>query len=528
MPFRVAGRGLAGRRLWIGSFLALWLISAAWALSMPAWSGPDERMHVVRGASLVRGRWLGTPVPGYPSATAVRVPAALVEGTHLAGPCFRLDPQITAACARPVGAPGRMIGAQTWTGRYPPLYYGLTAWTTLLDPATSGITLMRLVGAAVAAALLASAVVGAASARRGRMLLGLLTALTPVAVYLNGIVNPNGLEVSAAIATWVSALSLVDGADPGQDGSRIRRLMISMPVLALCRAGSPLFLALIAGIVAVTMPRSRLVALFRRRDMRVLCGLTIVACAVAATYTAVVHANRIFPVRPRPAPGSSAFDALLPSARYTGAWLTQAVGTFGWDETRSPAATYYVWGIVVVGLVGVGLVRGSSRERIRLCLIAVTALVVPILLQALTAPAFGYFWHGRYSLPLLVGIPLAAAHAIEPRPDRRPRSSTAAVVVLLGAAQFGAFWWALRRYAVGSTGPLLPAHPAWRPIVDVRVCLLVYLLLLLVVGTAAIRLLRARTPDSTITYPVPRPRHRRPTPLGSPIGGSPRTVVRGD
>jgi len=53
--------------------------------------------------------------------------------------------------------------------------------------------------------------------------------------------------------------------------------------------------------------------------------------------------------------------------------------------------------------------------------------------------------------------------------DRRSRLAITGVIVLAAAAQFAAFYEALRRYAVGTTGPIFGflKHPIWHPAIGI-------------------------------------------------------------
>src|SRR5690625_4858788 len=59
------GRGVgaqAEQRVWWVTFLCLVAAGAAWALSVPLLTGPDEYFQAARAAAVVRGEATGTPV----------------------------------------------------------------------------------------------------------------------------------------------------------------------------------------------------------------------------------------------------------------------------------------------------------------------------------------------------------------------------------------------------------------------------------------------------------------------------------
>jgi hypothetical protein len=93
--------------------------------------------------------------------------------------------------------------------------------------------------------------------------------------------------------------------------------------------------------------------------------------------------------------------------------------------------------------------------------LALTVLV-PALVEASSFPRIGYWWQGRYSLPLAVGVPLLALAGRRP-----PRRLLQVFVALLaaGVAVGGeaAFSNTLARYTVGAGHGLGFGAVHWQP-----------------------------------------------------------------
>ena len=108
-----------------------------------------------------------------------------------------------------------LVRATTYVGLYPPLYYAIAGLPTLLWSSGSAIYLMRALSALVAALLYGLTLAMIARWSRAPLLLSALgLALTPLVVFLGGVVNPSTLEIAAAAATWTAGLLLVlDHAD---------------------------------------------------------------------------------------------------------------------------------------------------------------------------------------------------------------------------------------------------------------------------------------------------------------------------
>ncbi|MFD0630773.1 DUF2142 domain-containing protein [Catenulispora yoronensis] len=211
-------------RVWLTAFLAFFALSAAWALASPLTSVPDEPAHIVKAAATVRGQLHGTPIAVTTHSwnqthvvpmTGYRLPSAYAALNNL-HECYFANAHIPASCAQgPGNQPGTAI-AGTTAGANNPLYYLAVGWPSLLSGGTVGMYAMRLVSAALCAAMLASAVVTAFqwSRRRRYPLAAVLAAATPMVMFLNGSVNPNSLEASAAILLWTAVLSLLTDPRP--------------------------------------------------------------------------------------------------------------------------------------------------------------------------------------------------------------------------------------------------------------------------------------------------------------------------
>jgi hypothetical protein len=151
------------------------------------------------------------------------------------------------------------------------------------------------------------------------------------------------------------------------------------------------------------------------------------------------------------------------------------------DDAHVPTADYIVvftlLGLLIVG----GLIAGRNRERVALGSAAIGMVLFPIVLAAPRIQSYGITWQGRYGLPFVTGVPLLAGAAlfdssrlgaVRGEPTARyhfaiPLRMAATAVVGLAWLEVGiAFWCELRRYTVGTLGPLNLLddwHPPWSP-----------------------------------------------------------------
>lgn len=480
--------------------MSVFVAMGAWTAASPLMSSPDEPAHVVRAASLVRGQLVGSRRGGPSSpSTVVQVPAWL-SGAGSMPSCYAGRPQVPASCAPALGTAGGTVAAVTYAGRYPPLYYAIVGWPTLLVRGPVAVYLMRLAGAAACAALLAGALWCAGRSRaRNLLLVALGLTATPQVLFLGGVVNPSGLEISAAICAWTAGLAAwsspagrgaVTGASPaahsGQEGrgappphldrAALAWLVVSLAVLVNVRGLSPLFGALIGLTLLARAGRRGLSAALATSVGRIGAALVAAAGAVAVAWVLGAGALHVVPSGQRLPDGSGPLAVVVLEARNVVSMAPQFVGVFGWVDTYMPIAAYGAWLGGLAALVVLALRRARGRSRALLAVLALACAAVPILLTSSQAAHLGIFGQARDWMPLWVGLPLLAGASLRPSPEgrrggrgapagaprwapagagRRARSRMAAATATaaaLGSVQLLAWAWALHRYR-GGLGP---------------------------------------------------------------------------
>ncbi|MBT2452429.1 DUF2142 domain-containing protein [Streptomyces sp. ISL-43] len=460
------------KRLWAVSFVLFFTIAASWSAATPLGASPDEHAHFIRAAAVARGQINGTEVmvphvvggiPGEFSETGVRLPEWYKElPKH--HECYAWHAGTPASCAPALGDSDTIVEVPTAAGRYHPAYYLLTGWPSLLVEGPSGLYLMRLMSALLCSVLLAGAVVTAAEWRRGRSLalLGVFTAATPMLLFMAGMVNPSGGEIAAGILVWTALLSILMSPDPQLLNRRLARVGVGGLVLINIR---PLGLIWFAGAVffgLLLAERGVLRSVLRRKAMWVWTGLLGVATAGALLWASSHPDNSVIKV-----PWwLTTTEAARKTFGYTEMYVHQMLGYFGWLDTPAPAFTWYVWLAVLAVITVLGLVYGRKREAVALIGMLVAIVVVPVAAQASQAEKIGMVWQGRYLLPFAVGLPLMAVLICASRipekgfPTRRLVGFAVAGLALANAA---AFFWVLRRFAVGIKGSWLPTGAHWAP-----------------------------------------------------------------
>ena len=468
LPENFVGRFLATPwRVFLTSFTLLFCVMAAWSLATPLFASPDEPSHVVRAVSLVRGELLGQGVNGVSDPdTNVRVPQLYAEGAVYAQ-CYAFKDTVPASCNGPLRGSSREVTAGTDSGHYPPLYYAFVGIPSLFTVSTGGLYAMRIMSDLLAAVYLALAIMAVTTWARGRLLLlGLIVAVTPMTFFLSSVVNPSGFEIASATCLWCAGLILVLDRASDPPSGLIVVVFASATGLMLSRGLSPLWVLLIASVLAVCAGRRSVVNLAKSRGVR--WGLLVLVPAAIFAVAWVLGAHTLNLI-PGVSISSNVRGVHLAAVifGFTGSWLQEMIGVFGWLDTTSPLLTFLIW----YGLLGFFILLGlvchrSRRELAALLLLILIVVAVPVVISYDQAHRSGIVWQGRYMMPMAVGVPLLSAALIERSEILHDVHQRLALPLcaLVGLGQICAFAQALRRYTVGLAGPLdFFFHGSWQP-----------------------------------------------------------------
>ncbi len=418
---------MTDRTAWWSVFGLALLVGTVWSLASPPLSGPDEIEQGRRAAAVVRGQLTGREHPGLGNLVVdVRVPETYGDVSVDRWRCF-LGPLVEGAPQEAMTLPpstcpdlpsgSRTVEVQTVQYRGQPFFYAWVGLGTLV-PGAPGTYLMRLLGLLPAAAFVASA---ASSTRRsGSPLagLGLLMCLTPMVLYLAGSTNPSGLEIAAALSAWttgmvlaarprratlserVSLRSLSGQSSSGLEGRVLARFGLALVVLSLLRGLGPLFAALIVGGVAVVAGGPRVRELLRPRATWAWAAAIVAAVAASALWLA--HIQSAWPLAERPGSGWQTAFGYLPW------YLRQSVGVFGTNDSALSPFVTWAWVVAALAVIILGLATADARARVVSLGALVGGLAIQVTAEGLSLPPIGFFWQGRYALPLLLGAVVVA------------------------------------------------------------------------------------------------------------------------
>lgn len=463
-------------RIWMTSTVVLFALGALWSLATPVGAAPDEPTQIIKAAAVVRGQLVGAPTPGQPKAVVtVTVPESFASDLHLAT-CYAFTDTRPAGCAPHLSGVGRPSIATTYVGRYPPLYYLLVGAPTLLSTTDTAVHLMRLLSVLCSALLIGLAFAVAAVWSRSRLLvIALAVCATPQVVFLASVVNPSGLEIAAAIATWTCGLVLVLDHRHAPPVGLVAGCAGSASVLALCRGLSPLWVALIAATLVALTPGT-IPALWRSRQVRAATAVVAAVGVVAVAFILGAHTLTVLPAGRPIGANTPELQMVADALGETGRFLRQVVGVFGWLDTPSPVAVLAGWWAAAGILVVVSLASTDRRAAGTVAAVMLVSVLLPAAIMVSHARQSGLVWQARDGLPLYAGIPLVAG-AVAGRSsaggtirgllhDRLVARLAVLLACGIAVAQLVDFGWALRRYTVGlgaTLNPFARVPGGWSP-----------------------------------------------------------------
>ncbi len=461
-----------------------------WSLATPFWSSPDAPAHDLMAWHVGHGNLLPEPTDvlhaGVTSNAVTRAPQGLVRSADTVD-CYAHEPRVAAGCMSEPGDDPALVDFVNPAGRNFPTYYLATGWPSTLVGGEGGLWAMRVAAAAVAALFVAWAASAAwTRARPMTAMVGLIVSLTPMAAYLGGAINPNALEITAAMALAATSVVFLREPDTWLGRVMYRRAMIAAGVMVTIRLLSPVWVLVWVAAFVLLADRQAWNRVRTRRGMA-WAAVPFLGVVFNVVWT---YSSALTDYQAEPKHALSWTQAFWASKAQIDEFASVAtqVGTFGWLDTALPSSSYYYYALTVVFLVAVAWVFLPGREALVTAWLLFAAYLVPIALQAGQWNTNGAVWQGRYTLPLSVMIAimtlmLAADRLHAPGVVALARRFTTvlplAMMVVLWV-HVSAFTVQLRRNIKGVYGRA-PAEEHWAPVVPAEVLVL---LLVLLLGTA--------------------------------------------
>lgn len=414
-----AERLTPGQVFWL-AFGALFVLMSAWAFYVPAMAAADEPAHMWKAVATVRGQVVNPEILG---TREVVIPEMYRDAQDFMCNAFHPDvpesicdvskvfTQETPEGVRQVVSPAAL---------YNPLYYGIIGWPSLLPDNLVNIYLMRLISVTISALFFAA---GFRALRQADMLaLSMVAAtavVTPSAVFLCSVINPQALEISAAFALWCQLLLVIRKPAPELLGRRMWLLAFITVMFANSRGLSPFFLALIVISCIALQPWRFTWRVIK--DRRSWLPIMVAFLGTVAASAWVLVTNGLEGGGGPDAAPELLFRRVFKGTLYsTDTYIQQIVGTFGWMDTVVPMWWVIMFSMAFVASMLLVWTVGSWRERtVALGTGLVFCVLVPAVLHGREARVIGWMWQGRYIFPVLIGLPVLVAFVLQARLSHR-------------------------------------------------------------------------------------------------------------
>jgi hypothetical protein len=154
------------------------------------------------------------------------------------------------------------------------------------------------------------------------------------------------------------------------------------------------------------------------------------------------------------------------SLGYVQDFWDQMIGATGSNEYVGPAWLSLMWTLLAGGFVGAAVILAVRRRAAVIVGLLAFLFLFSVGAQAYYLPKLYLTWQGRYDLPTFVGIIVFSAGSIERRLGRMElRRVMPLVIAVVAGLQVVEFAGVLRRYVVGTNGPLNPFDwkNGWHP-----------------------------------------------------------------
>ena len=388
-------------------------LTFAWVLIQPPYSVSDEPAHAIKAVASAYGQFDKPQVIGQfgYGAYLYEVPKVFTSIWHFT--CYNSNTEITAACVGNFPTGSELVTATSSAGPYPPTYYLAVGWLGRIFPSQNGLYLMRLFGATLCSLLLVLAFYLQSQCGKNKSGgIGLILVITPAFSAFAAVVNPFALETATAVLFWTSAILFTDSTRAEKKNSLLMSsLLASALFFGFIRPAAFLLIMVAAFFIVISVPGKTFFSSVKKNIRNFYLIFAGVTCAsfVSALWTFRSQTELIRdpenPVAEYVGSGGTILANMLKSFKNSGLYFKQMFGFFGWTSFYPPVLVSILFCLAV--LVSLATRRMSSiRQKMGLALLTVFVVFAPTVLEGARAAGAGFFYQGRYMLPVAVGVPI--------------------------------------------------------------------------------------------------------------------------
>ena len=424
------------------------LVGAAWAVSSPVGSSPDDDFHLTNAWCPPPLESSGCEVLSLPGgAVGVLVPRLVAEPQE----CYAFEPFVSAAC-QPDQRPDDLVVSDRVNEAYPGPYYRIMHLFVGPDVGRS-VLVMRMVNVAVAVGLLAGLVLLGAPAQRRLLTYACLAGVVPLGLFVIASVNPTSWALAGITTAWFATHLLVTTST--HRGVLIASVLFSLgaALAIVSRGDAAAFVGLVT--VAALLPHGRN-ALSRpaRLTLPVIAGAIGLVVFASTSQSGVVTSGLGDRFSDRSSTSVLASNVVEMPAYLAGLFgypYGGDIGGLGWLDTEMPAITVVAASAVAIGLLFAGLATMTPWKGTAYALLAGVMVGLPLLVLQLSLNVVGENVQPRYVLPLLPALIGTAVLGRIPTHSLSMRGGqTVVAFVLLVAAHAAALQANIRRYVTGA------------------------------------------------------------------------------
>lgn len=416
---------------WIAYPIFIFLALAAWSISSPIGSSPDEDFHLISSWCAL-GERDGLCTAGS-NPTSRTVPAQLVEVS-----CYQLDREASGLCDSPDGV------TETSRGNFAAQYYPNGYYTVMgllsgrnIERSVIG---MRLLNAAIYSIGLGALLGFTHASRRRSYMLGSLVSLVPLGLFTIASVNPSSWAITSATLLWAASVE-TGMADSVRQRVALIGVVAGGVLLAIASRADAVLYALVAlALAAATYLRTR-----KQVAVTALVSVAIGALALwwltslgsftqALDSSSTAHSgswNWFLSLQGLPGLYTGVFGT-----SYLG-WLDTPMEPITWVFAAGAYAMVFFW----------GLFRPSAKKTVSLATILMFGAAIPMVLQYLHPNAL---IQSRYLLPIVVITAMIATSDAAPTTHALGRAQSLVLMIMLATSHANALHSNMRRYLTGT------------------------------------------------------------------------------